>query len=93
MINGEDLEDLICIHRKHFTDFGLPEDGTIVSIYYKYTSNVLQIFDYSIQFIIDGKPGINVANQESAIPDPLYSYLFKITYKELHDNVLTQIKK
>ena len=63
-----------------------------VSIYYKYTSNVLQIFDYSIQFIIDGKPGINVANQESAIPDPLYSYLFKTTYKELHDNILTQIK-
>ncbi len=92
MINGEDLENLICIHRKHFTDFGLPEDGTLVSIYYKYNSNVLQIFDYSIQFIIDGKPGINVANQESTIPDPLYSYLFKNTYKELHDNVLTQIK-
>ena len=53
---------------------------------------MLQIFDYSIQFMIDGKPGKNVANQESAIPDPLYSYLFKTTYKELHDNVLTQIK-
>jgi len=92
MINKEDLENLICIHRKHFTDFGLPEEGTIVSIYYKYNSDTLQIFDYSIQFMVDGKPGINVAHQQSTIPDPLYSYLFKVTYKELHDNVLTQIK-
>tara|TARA_R110002167_G_scaffold72710_1_gene204203 strand:+ start:1183 stop:1461 length:279 start_codon:yes stop_codon:yes gene_type:complete len=92
MINKEDLENLICIHRKHFTDFGLPGEGTIVSIYYKYNSDTLQIFDYSIQFMVDGKPGINVAYQQSIVPDPLYSYLFKATYKELHDNVLTKIK-
>ena len=42
--------------------------------------------------MVDGKPGINVAYQQSIVPDPLYSYLFKATYKELHDNVLTKIK-
>ena len=94
MISSNDLKDLICIHRKHFTNVGIPDEGTMVSIYYKYNSEKtkLNIFDYSIQFIVNNKPGINVANQPSIVPNELYDYFFKKTYEELHDYVLTQIK-
>lgn len=94
MISNKDLKDLICIHRKHFIDVGIPDEGTVVSIYYKYDNKELKlkIFDYSIQFIVNNTPGINVANQPSIISDELYKYFFKKTYKELHEYVLTQIK-
>ena len=92
MINGKDLKNLICIHRKHFIDIGLPKEGTVVSIYYKYDNEMLQILDYSIQFIVNSIPGANVADQQDIVPDPLYQYLFKNTYRELHNHILTQIK-
>lgn len=94
MIDGCDLEDMVCIHRKHFTDIGYPKEGTIVSIYYKYNKqyNQLQVNDYSIQFVVDGRPGINVANDNSIVSDNVYQYLFKTTYMELLKYILTQIK-
>ena len=92
MIKGDDLKNLTCIHRKHFIDVGLPKEGTVVSIYYKYDNKMLQILDYSIQFIVNSIPGANVADQQDIVPDQLYRYLFKNTYKELHNYILTQIK-
>jgi len=94
MINGDDLKGLTCIHRKHFSDIGLPKEGTLVSIYYKYDKeyNQLHVNDYSIQFVVDGKPGINVADNNNIVSDHVYRYLFKTTYMELLKYVLTQIK-
>jgi len=93
MISNKDLKGLICIHRKFF-DVGLPDEGTIVSIYYNYNSEKaqLKIHDYTIQFIVNKTPGINVADQQSIIPDNLYYYFFKATFKELSEYVLIQIK-
>jgi len=95
MIKGDDLKNLTCIHRKHFSDIGCKsKEGTLVSIYYKYDKQHNQLFvnDYSIQFVIDGKPGINVADNNSIVSDDVYRYLFKTTYTELLKYVLTQIK-
>ncbi|MDB4430259.1 hypothetical protein N9273_00400 [bacterium] len=94
MIDGRDLNKLTCIHRKHFDDIGLANEGTVVTIYYKYNdfNKIIVLEDYSIQFIVDGKLGNNVADKEDFIPNEIYEYLFKTTYKELHDHILTQIK-
>jgi len=94
MINADDIDGLTCIHRKHFEDIGLPKEGTIVSIYYKYSKEYKQLYvdDYSIQFVINGMPGVNVADNKNIVSDDVYRYLFKTTYLELLKYVLTQIK-
>ncbi len=94
MIDGRHLKDITCIHGKHFTNTSLPEEGTIVNIYYKYNHkyNQLEIKDYSIQLVVDGKVGCNVANKDNIISDDVYEFLFKTTYMELLKQVLTQIK-
>lgn len=94
MIRGDDLKDMVCIHRKHFDNIGLPKEGSIVSIYYRYDNdlNQISIDDYSIQFVVDGKPGINVADKQSIVVDEVYRYLFKTTYVELLKHVIAKIK-
>ena len=94
MINGSDLENMTCIHRKHFSDIGLPKEGTIVRIYYKYDKsyNQLLINDYSIQLVVDGRVGNNVADKNNIISSEVYDFFFKTTYMELLKHVLTQIK-
>tara|TARA_S200002703_G_scaffold141348_1_gene133152 strand:- start:7789 stop:8073 length:285 start_codon:yes stop_codon:yes gene_type:complete len=94
MIDGSELKNMTCIHRKHFSDIGLPTEGTIVSIYYKYDKNYNQLYvnDYSIQLVVNGIIGGNVADKDNIISSEVYEFFFKTTYMELLKNVLTQIK-
>jgi|TARA_R110001592_G_scaffold250497_2_gene513126 hypothetical protein len=94
MIDGRYLKNMTCVHSKHFNSVGLPEEGTIVNIYYKYDQeyNQLLIDDYSIQLVVDGIIGCNVANKNNLISDYVYEFFFKTTYMELLKYVLTQIK-
>jgi len=85
-----DFTDMICIHRKVFKDIGMVGNGAQVQIYYKFNhdqSNIL-VEDYSIQLIINGVVGLNVADNTDLIADSAYQFMFKAAYQELIDNVI-----
>jgi hypothetical protein len=89
-MKANDHTDTICIHRKMFNDPVMVGNGTLVHIYYKFNhdKNDILVEDYSVQFIIDGEVGLNVADKEDLIDDDLYQQLFKETYHELINNVI-----
>ena len=89
-MKAEDYTKITCIHRKVFEDPGMTGNGTQVQIYYRFCHdlNSIQIEDYSIQLIIDGVAGLNVADDSDLIDDEMYQHMFKEAYHELVDHVI-----
>ncbi len=89
-MNANDYTDITCIHRKVFEDPGMVGNGAQVQIYYKFNhdQNNILVEDYSIQLIIDGVVGLNVANDSDVIDDEMYQHMFKEAYHELVDHVI-----
>ena len=90
MMEANDYTDLICIHRKVFEDPGMAGNGLQVQIYYKYNHDQRHILveDYSIQIIINGVVGLNVADDPNIIHDDMYQQMFKEAYHELINKVI-----
>lgn len=89
-MKANDYPDMTCIHRKVFEDIGMAGNGAQVQIYYKFNhdQNNILVEDYSIQLIIDGVVGLNVADNTDLIADSAYQFMFKAAYQELIDNVI-----
>ena len=89
-MKANDYTDMICIHRKVFEDSDMPGNGAQVQIYYKFNheQNNILVEDYSVQLIIDGVVGLNVADNQNLIDDNMYQHMFKEAYHELIDNVI-----
>jgi|TARA_R110000772_G_scaffold51939_3_gene119210 hypothetical protein len=89
-MKADDYSDLICIHRKVFNCAGTAGNGIQVQIYYKFNheQNNILVEDYSIQFIINGVAGLNVADDPDLIDDDMYQQMFKAVYYELINNVI-----